>query len=145
MSDETAFWDAVDALREARPRYAREAYGFVVAALSATVQALPAERRADAAARHLGGRELVAGIVRLARHEFGSLAPMVFREWGVAGTEDIGEIVFELVGCQQLSARPEDTMDDFRGGPALMDELAAAFVPAPPAGDAPGERPASPA
>jgi len=145
MSDETVFWDAVDGLREARPRYAREAYGFVVAALSATVQALPAERRADVTARHLGGRELVAGIVHLARHEFGPLAPMVFREWGVVGTEDIGEIVFELVGCQQLSARPEDTMDDFRGGRALMDDLAVTFVPAPPSGETPGERPASPA
>ncbi len=145
MSDETAFWDAVDALREARPRYAREAYGFVVAALSATVQSLPAERRADAETRHLSGHELVAGVVQLARQEFGALAPMVFREWGVGASDDIGEIVFELVGCRQLSARPEDTMDDFRGGPGLMAELAAGIVPARPSGEAPGGRPGLPA
>ena len=31
----------------------------------------------------------------------------------------------ELVGCGQLSARPEDTLDDFRHGLDLMGELGA--------------------
>ena len=125
MSGETVFWDAVDALRAQRKRYAREAYGFVVAGLTATVQALPEPRRASAETRHLSGGELLAGLVRIAREEFGSMAPMVFREWGVVASEDVGEIVFELVGCGQLSARPEDTLDDFRRGPDLMKELGA--------------------
>jgi len=124
MAGETAFWDAVDALRAQRGRYAREAYGFVVAALGATVQTLPAERRADTAARHLTGQELLAGVIGLARREFGPMAPTVFGEWGVRTSADVGEIVFELVGCGQLSARPEDTLDDFRGGPDLLRELA---------------------
>lgn len=126
MNGDTAFWDAVDALRSQRRRYAREAYGFVVAALGATVQALPAERREDPALRHLSGGELLLGVVRLAHQEFGPLAPMVFREWGVVAGEDVGEIVFELVNCGQLSARPEDTLADFRGGVDLMGRLAAA-------------------
>ncbi len=123
MSGETTFWDTVDALRETRPRYAREAYGFVVQALGVTVQSLPPERLADERRRHLSGGELLGGIVDLARREFGALAPMVFREWGVRTSEDVGEIVFELVRAGQLSARPEDTMDDFRDGPDLAAEL----------------------
>lgn len=130
MNGDTAFWDAVDALRSQRRRYAREAYGFVVAALGATVQSLPAERREDPALRHLSGGELLLGVIRLAHQEFGALAPMVFREWGVVAGEDVGEIVFELVHCGQLSARPEDTLEDFRGGVDLMGHLAAA-APAP--------------
>jgi uncharacterized repeat protein (TIGR04138 family) len=126
MNADTAFWDAVDALRAQRRRYAREAYGFVVAALGATVQALPPARRDDPATRHLSGGELLLGVVNLARAEFGPLAPMVFREWGVVAGEDVGEIVFELVNCGQLSARPEDTLADFRGGVDLMALLAAA-------------------
>lgn len=122
------FWDAVDALRAEDRRYAREAYGFVLGALGVTVQALPASRRSDPDRRHLSGGELLQGVVALARREFGVLAPMVFSEWGILTSEDVGHLVFDLVRCGQLSARPEDTIEDFRGGldlhPALRSELA---------------------
>lgn len=115
MSSELAFWDVVDGIREKDDRYAREAYGFLMAALGATVQKLPAERRADPGLRHLSGRELLAGLVVVARDEFGEMAPTVFREWRVRSGEDVGEMVFQLVGSGQLSARPEDSIEDFRG------------------------------
>ncbi|HTM58463.1 MAG TPA: Minf_1886 family protein [Candidatus Udaeobacter sp.] len=121
-SDPT-FWDVVETLRARDPRYRREAYGFVVAALGTTVQALPAVRRADPLRRHLTGGELVQGVVALARSEFGDLADVVFEEWGVRSAEDIGHIVFQLVECGQLSARAEDSLEDFRRGPDLMHAL----------------------
>ena len=138
-STELLFWDTVDRIRETEPRYRREAYGFVVAALGHTVQALPRERRDDSALRHLSGQELVRGVVQLARREFGLMAPAVFREWGVASNEDIGQIVFRLVDCGELSARPEDTLEDFRGDGELLRALAEGLEP----GHArlPGERP----
>ena len=136
MTQDTAFWDAVDALRARNQRYAREAYAFVVGALGATVRTLPSERLDDPRARHLSGGELLEGVVRLARQEFGPLAPTVFGEWGVRSGEDVGRIVFELVETGQLSARPEDTVEDFRGVPDLMASLANAATqgkrPAPP-------------
>lgn len=138
MSQETKFRDAVDELRARGSRFAREAYVFVVAALGETVRALPPERLEDADRRHLSGPELTAGIIRIAREEFGTLAPMVFREWGVRSTEDIGAIVFELVEAEQLSARPEDTLADFRD---RGDLLAALAEPDPPsAGTPPASR-----
>jgi len=136
VSGETTFWDTVDALREAHRRYTREAYGFVVAALGETVRALPPERLEDPERRHLSGRELLAGVVSLARREFGPLAATVFREWGVRASEDVGEIVFELVRAGQLSARPEDTMNDFRGFDLEAGLLRDAGGGAPPAGGA---------
>jgi uncharacterized repeat protein (TIGR04138 family) len=114
-SSDLLFWDAVDGIREHESRYRREAYGFVVAALGVTVQSLPPERLADPVLRHLTGDELLRGLVRLARREFGVLAPTVFREWGVLAGEDVGRIVFRLVECGELSARPEDTLQDFQG------------------------------
>ena len=123
-SSDLLFWDAVDRIRETEPRYRREAYGFVVAALGVTVQGLPPERLADPVQRHLTGGELLQGLVRLAREEFGVLAPTVFREWGVLAGEDVGRIVFRLVECGELSARPEDSLEDFRGF-ALFEELTA--------------------
>jgi uncharacterized repeat protein (TIGR04138 family) len=135
MSQETMFRDAVDLLRERGSRFAREAYVFVVAALGEIVRALPAERLADPERRHLSGQELTLGLVRIARDEFGPLAPMVFREWGVRASADIGSIVFELVEAGQLSARPEDTMADFTSGSLdLLRALAGAQDPAPPLG-----------
>ena len=125
MNQETLFRDAVDELRSRGSRYAREAYVFVVAALGETVRLLPAERLADPHRRHLTGQELTAGMIRIAREEFGSLAPTVFHEWGVLRTEDIGEIVFELVDAGQLSARPEDRPEDFATGIDLPAALAA--------------------
>ena len=125
MNQETLFRDAVDELRSRGSRYAREAYVFVVAALGETVRLLPAERLADPHRRHLTGQELTAGMIRIAREEFGSLAPTVFHEWGVNRTEDIGAIVFELVDAGQLSARPEDRPEDFATGIDLPAALAA--------------------
>ena len=120
---EQGFWDAVDTIRERDGGFRREAYGFVVAALGVVVQSLPQERRADPERRHLSGRELLDGVVRLARAEFGALAPTVFREWGIERSEDVGRIVFQLVENGQLSARPEDTLEDFQGGPDLLQSL----------------------
>lgn len=113
------FWDTVDRIRERDPRFGREAYGFVMAALGATVRGLPPERLADPERRHLTGRELLDGVVRFARGEFGLLARAVFEEWGVRHGEDVGAIVFHLVASGELSARPEDSIEDFRGGPPL--------------------------
>ena len=125
MSQETQFRDAVDKLRSNGSPYAREAYVFVVAALGETVRKLPAERLAHPERRHLSGQELTAGVLAIARDEFGPLAPMVFREWGVHSTGDIGAIVFELVDAGQLSARPEDSAADFTTGIDLPAALAA--------------------
>lgn len=117
------FWDAVDRIRAADARYRREAYGFVMAALGRTVQSLPQKRLADPERRHLSGLELMRGVVALARSEFGPLAPTVFREWGLVAAADLGTLVFQLVGSGQLSARPEDRIEDFAAGPDLMRAL----------------------
>ena len=107
---------------------------FLVGALGETVRALPADRLADPERRHLSGQELVAGVIRLAREEFGALAPTVFREWGVCRSEDLGVMVFELVEAGQLSARPEDTMADFTGLGDLLAALEQPLPAVPPAG-----------
>ena len=136
MGPETVFRDAVDDLRSRGSHYAREAYVFVVAALGETVRQLPPERSADPARRHLSGRELLLGVIRIAREEFGPLAPMVFDEWGVRATEDVGAIVFQLVEAGQLSARPEDTLADFTCGIELGAALSPVASAPPPGRDA---------
>ncbi|HVP15485.1 MAG TPA: Minf_1886 family protein [Terriglobales bacterium] len=104
-----------DPARDGRPRYPREACVFVVLAMDAVAARLPAARARDPQRRHLSGREVLEGVVRLAREQFGPMASTVFREWGVLGGEDVGRIVFALVRSGEVKARPEDSPEDFGG------------------------------
>ncbi len=98
-------------------RYAYEAYEFLFEALAHTQRMLgrAAEpTREDAPAEnHVSGRELCAGAADLARREFGRMARVVFRVWGVNATDDIGEIVFNLIDANLLSKTDRDQRSDF--------------------------------
>jgi uncharacterized repeat protein (TIGR04138 family) len=121
--DDGTFWEAVERIRAEDPRFAREAYGFLLLAVGATVQRLPAERRADPERRHLSGTEVVRGLLAAGRREFGPLAATVFEEWGVRRSEDVGDMVFHLVAAGQLRKRPLDRRSDFARGPDLVAAL----------------------
>jgi uncharacterized repeat protein (TIGR04138 family) len=101
------------------PRYAYEAYEFVFAALDYTQCGLG---RAHDRARelkiekqqHVSGRELVLGIRELALREFGLMARVVFRLWGINRTGDFGEIVFNLITANLMTKTEHDSRDDFQ-------------------------------
>ena len=98
-------------------RYAPEAYVFLNEALRFTQAYLGKDSTSDVAEeRHVSGQELVEGIRRLAEEEFGWLAPMVLRGWGLRGTEDFGEMVFNLVEAGGMLKTSRDTRADFAGG-----------------------------
>jgi len=93
-------------------RYAVEAYSLVSAALRRL------QRRRGRRA-HVSGRDLVRGVVELALERYGNLARLVLEKWGIYRSEDIGEVVFNLVKAGILSTSPEDSKEDFRGHPAF--------------------------
>src|SRR5216683_7985522 len=99
------------------PRYAYEAYEFVFAALSHTQKLLgrvPADDGSIPGSQyHVSGRELVHGVRDLALREFGLMARIVFRMWGINRTADFGEIVFNLVEEKLMSKTAQDTRQDF--------------------------------
>ncbi len=100
------------------PRYVYEAYEFVFAALGHTQRMLgrvPSEEEAAAPGPqyHVSGRELVEGIRDLALREFGRMARVVFRIWGINRTADFGEIVFNLVRANLMSKTDQDSLADF--------------------------------
>lgn len=99
--------DAIDRIAAADPRYRREAYLFVVAAVEHVVRGLDAPR-------HVTGQELLEGIRQIALDRFGIMAKTVFEHWGVRTTEDFGHIVFHLVGAGLLSKTEEDSIRDFQ-------------------------------
>ncbi|MDB5308668.1 MAG: hypothetical protein JWO38_2870 [Gemmataceae bacterium] len=98
------------------PRYTYEAYEFVCDAVTFTQERLG--RSADGedepdADHHVSGAELLRGACDLAVREFGLMAPVVFKTWGIRTTGDFGELVFKLIKVDRLSKSDRDEMEDF--------------------------------
>lgn len=62
---------------------------------------------------HVGGEELCWGLRDLALEQWGLLAPVVLRHWGIRSTSDFGRMVFALVDNGLLQKQPEDRVTDF--------------------------------
>ena len=73
---------------------------------------------------HVSGAELLRGACELAVREFGMMAPVVFKQWGLRTTDDVGAIVFNLIRAEKLSKSDRDDRDDFHD----LFDLAAALA-----------------
>ena len=104
------------------PRYSLEAYGFIREGLDFTV------RRLDKP-RHVSGQELLEGIRDYALSEFGPMTQTVLNEWGIRSTEDVGEIVFNMVENGLLGKTEEDNRMDFSGGYSFDEAFRKPFRP----------------
>ncbi len=121
------------------PRYKLDAYLFVLEALSFAQDSLglgaepPVEdlepgRGAEAppktrsgrprrrpAERHLTGQELCEAARQYAIQQYGYLARTVLAAWGVRRTDDLGEIVFNMIEIGQMRKTRKDKREDFHG------------------------------
>jgi uncharacterized repeat protein (TIGR04138 family) len=105
------------------PRYACEAYEFVSLALVHTHKMLGRETPdtnsdPNDMRYHVSCRQWVDGICDYARQEFGLMAGVVFRMWGIRCTDDFGEIVFNLIDEGLMTPTPDESRADFH---ALFD------------------------
>ena len=107
--------EKIQSVRRRDRRFSRNAYYFVLDALDYTMSNLGREELTGED-RHVGGRELLAGIKEYAADQFGPMAVLVFERWGVRGPGDFGEIVFNLIDAELLSRRPSDSRLDFVDG-----------------------------
>ena len=89
--------------------YQEAAYQFLLEALDRCRRELGREK-------HVSGGELLGTIQSLARERYGPLAAMVFREWGIQGGGDFGNIVYDLIDQGILFQQDEDSLEDFMGG-----------------------------
>jgi uncharacterized repeat protein (TIGR04138 family) len=101
-------------------RYAYEAYEFVFQALHHAQKMLGREPPEDKTGKqnpesqyHVSGPELLEGVRDLALREFGLMARTVMHLWGIRGTADFGEIVFNLIEAGFMSQTSEDRREDF--------------------------------
>lgn len=104
--------------------YAQETLGMGQEPSAEDLEPLPAEpvgttrskpgRRRRATERHVSGQELCEAARRYGLQQYGYLAPTVLGSWGIRRTDDIGEIVFNMIGIGQMRKTRADKRDDFR-------------------------------
>ena len=98
--------DIFDEIIQKDPRYKVQAYAFVLSALEVA-------RAQTKKTSHVTGQELCQGFKTLAISEFGIMAKTVLEKWGVTKTDDIGEIVYNMIDAGLLSKTDEDKIEDF--------------------------------
>jgi len=126
MNTEDQYEQKLDRLLIETGTYAREAYYFVRNAVSFTVAEI--EQQEQTGPRHVTGQELLEGIRSLALQQFGPLALHVLHQWGIAKTEDFGQIVFNMVNHELLGSTENDSIHDFDDGYCFEDAFLAPFA-----------------
>jgi uncharacterized repeat protein (TIGR04138 family) len=106
------FAEALDSIVASDPRYHRDAYVFLRDALDFTTK--QQKKVKGATVRHVTGPELLGGVRQYALKEFGPLAITVFDNWGIHSCEDIGNMVFNLIGAGIFGKTEEDSIEDFK-------------------------------
>ena len=97
-----------------KSKYDPNAYAFVSLGISGIQRKI---EREEGELRHVTGQELYEYLLDGAQDIFGFLAKTVLNEWGVHRTEDIGEIVFDMVENKLMGKCKDDSQDDFSNGP----------------------------
>jgi len=129
------FAEALDSIVASDPRYQRDAYVFLRDALDFTTK--QQKKVKGATVRHVTGPELLGGVRQYALKEFGPLVMTVFDNWGIHSCEDIGNMVFNLIGAGIFGKTEEDSIEDFKDVYDFEESFVTPFAPAKPTGTKP--------
>jgi uncharacterized repeat protein (TIGR04138 family) len=136
------FADALDSVVINDSRYQRDGYIFLRDALDFTTK--QQKKIKGVTVRHVTGPELLDGVRQYALKEFGPLVMTVFDSWGIHSCEDIGNMVFNLIGAGVFGKTEEDSIEDFKNVYDFKEAFVIPFAPAKPASaKSPAQLPAS--
>src|SRR5271170_3750489 len=121
------FAETVEQICEKDTRFSSDAYHFVQEGLNHTLKSL--KRGGQHAHRHVSGQELLHGLREFALKEYGPMSKAVLNEWGIKTTDDIGQIVFNLVNASVLGKNDTDSPGDFKNVFTFDDAFVKPFVP----------------
>ena len=125
------FAEALDSIVASDPRYQRDAYVFLRDALDFTTK--QQKKVKGLSVRHVTGPELLDGARRYAIKEFGPMVMTVFDSWGIHSCEDIGNMVFNLIGAGVFGKTEKDSIEDFKNVYDFEEAFVKPFAPAKPA------------
>ena len=106
------FAEALDSIVASDPRYQREAYVFLRDSLDFTTK--QQKKAKGTTVRHVSGPELLEGVRQYALKEFGPMVVTVFDNWGIRSCEDVGHMVFNLIGAGIFGKTDQDSIEDFK-------------------------------
>src|SRR6266702_2249179 len=98
------FAEALESVITNDPRYHRDGYIFLRDALDFTTK--QQKKIKGVSLRHVTGPELLDGVRQYAL--------TVFDSWGIHSCEDIGHMVFNLIGAGVFGKTEEDSIGDFK-------------------------------
>jgi uncharacterized repeat protein (TIGR04138 family) len=124
------FAEALDSIVANDPRYQREAYVFLRDALDFTTK--QQKKVKGTSVRHVAGPELLEGVRQYALKEFGPMVLTVFESWGIRRTEDIGNMVFNLIDAGIFGKTEEDSIEDFKDVYDFEEAFVKPFAPVKP-------------
>lgn len=124
------FAEALESVVGSDPRYQRDGYIFLRDALDFTTK--QQKKVKGVGVRHVTGPELLDGVRQYALKEFGPMVMTVFDSWGIRSSEDIGHMVFNLIGAGVFGKTEQDSIEDFKNVYDFEEAFAKPFAPAKP-------------
>ena len=108
-------------LLEDDQRYTLEAYQFVREALAYAhdvlnmtgIETTDETEEEPEIEHHLTGQQLCEAIRQYAIEQYGYMAQVVLKSWGITSTGDFGEIVYNLINIRMMKKSPADRREDF--------------------------------
>lgn len=123
MTDDSV---AIQKLVKDDPRYRFGGYLFVIDALAyaqdilamgretvTTEPTLDLDSEKVSPERHLMGQDLCEAFRQYSIQEYGYMARVVLKSWGIESTGDIGNIVYKLIDIGRMKKSANDRRDDF--------------------------------
>ena len=94
-------------------RYRLHAYQFVRDSLAFAQEAIPNDNPEPEEEPHLTGQQLCEAIRLFAIDQFGYMSKTVLNSWGIHGTVDFGEIVYNLIDIGMMKKSETDQREHF--------------------------------
>ena len=124
------FAEALESVVGSDPRYQRDGYIFLRDALDITTK--QQKKVKGVSVRHVSGPELLDGVRQYALKEFGPMVMTVFDSWGIRCSEDIGHMVFNLIGAGVFGKTEQDSIEDFKNVYDFEEAFVKPFAPKKP-------------
>jgi uncharacterized repeat protein (TIGR04138 family) len=111
--EKISYDDAVEEIASRDDRFDVGGYVFLRETLDYTIRMVRPTKKDPKSGGHVSGQQLLEGFRRCAVKNFGPMAITVLDEWGIRSTDDVGDMVFNLIEAEVFGKTDNDSKQDF--------------------------------